>query len=55
MYRAKTMAVSMGLFFIGILGFSCLSTTSIFNQQKQDQNQALAVSYVPTIKYRNLL
>jgi hypothetical protein len=42
----------MGLFFIGILGFSCLSTTSIFNQQ---QNQVLAQQYIPTIKYRNLV
>ena len=42
----------MGLFFIGILGFSCLSTTSIFNQQ---QNQALAQQYIQTIKHRNLV
>jgi pimeloyl-ACP methyl ester carboxylesterase len=38
---------------IGILGFSCLSITSIFNQQQQ--NQALAQQYIPTIKYRNLV
>jgi len=42
----------MGLFFIGILGFSCLSTTSIFNQQ---QNQALAQQYIQTTKYRNMV
>jgi len=44
--------LSMGLFFIGILGFSCLSTTSIFNQQ---QNQALAQQYIQTTKYRNMV
>jgi hypothetical protein len=43
-----------GLFLIGILGLSCVSTTSIFNQQQQ-QNQALAQQYIPTIKYRNLI
>jgi alpha-beta hydrolase superfamily lysophospholipase len=55
--RAKAMILSMGLFFIGILGFSCLFTTSIFNQQQQQQqqNQALAQQYIPTIKYRNLV
>jgi pimeloyl-ACP methyl ester carboxylesterase len=42
----------MGLFFISILGLSCLST-SIFNQQQQ--NQALAQQYIQTIKYRNLV
>jgi hypothetical protein len=40
----------MGLFLIGILGLSCLST-SIFKQQ----HQALAQSYVQTIKFRNLV
>ena len=40
----------MGLLLIGILGLSCLST-SAFKQQ----NQALAQSYVQTIKYRNLV
>jgi uncharacterized protein len=40
----------MGLFLIGILGLSCLST-SIFKQQ----NQALAQQYIQTIKYRNLV
>ena len=38
---------------IGILALSCLSTTSIFNQQ--DQDQALAQQYIQTIKYRNLV
>ena len=46
------MTSSLGLLLIGILGLSCLSTTSIFNQQ---QNQALAQQYIPTIKYRNLV
>ena len=40
----------MGLFLIGILGLSCLST-SIFKQQ----DQALAQQYVQTIKYRKLV
>ncbi len=40
----------MGLFLIGILGLSCLST-SIFKQQ----DQALAQQYIQTIKYRNLV
>jgi pimeloyl-ACP methyl ester carboxylesterase len=44
------MTLSMGLFLIGILGLSCLST-SIFKQQ----NQALAQQYITTIKYRNLV
>src|SRR5256885_8576760 len=43
------MTLSMGLFLIGILALSCLST-SIFEQQ----DQALAQQYIPTIKYRNL-
>jgi dienelactone hydrolase len=43
------MTLSMGLFLIGMLGLSCLST-SIFKQQ----DQALAQSYVQTIKSRNL-
>ena len=47
------MTSSLGLLLIGILGVSCLSTTSIFNQQQQ--NQALAQQYIPTIKYRNLV
>jgi pimeloyl-ACP methyl ester carboxylesterase len=50
--RTKSGSLSTGLFFIGMLGLSCLSTTSIFNQQ---QNQALAQQYIPTIKYRNLI
>jgi hypothetical protein len=44
------MRLSLGLFLIGILGLSCL-TTSIFRQQ----NQALAQQYIQTIKYRNLV
>jgi dienelactone hydrolase len=44
------MTLSLGLFLIGILGLSCLST-SIFKQQ----DQALAQQYVQTIKYRNLV
>ena len=44
------MTLSMGLFLIGILGLSCLST-SIFKQQ----NEALAQQYIQTIKYRNLV
>src|SRR5690349_24283441 len=46
------MTLSLGLLLIGILGLSCLSTTGIFNQQ---QNQALAQQYIPTIKYRSLV
>ena len=45
------MTLSLGLFLISILAFSCLST-STFNQQ---QNQALAQPYIQTIKYRNLV
>ena len=44
------MTLSMGLFLIGILGLSCLST-SIFKQQ----DQALAQPSIQTIKYRNLV
>jgi predicted esterase len=44
------MTLSMGLFLIGILGLSCL-TTGIFKQQ----DQALAQQYIQTIKYRNLV
>jgi uncharacterized protein len=47
MYKTE---VSTGLFLIGILALSCLST-SIFRQQ----NQALAQQYIQTIKYRNLV
>lgn len=42
--------MSLGLLLIAILTLSCLSFT-IFEQQ----NQALAQSYVQTIKYRNLV
>jgi len=44
------MTLPLGLFLIGILTLSCLST-SIFKQQ----NQALAQQYIQTIKYRNLV
>jgi pimeloyl-ACP methyl ester carboxylesterase len=44
------MTLSIGLFLIGILGLSCLST-SIFKQQ----DQALAQQYLQTLKYRNLV
>jgi len=46
MYKIE---VSTGLFLIGILALSCLST-NIFKQ-----NQALAQQYIQTIKYRNLV
>jgi uncharacterized protein len=49
-YRMYKTEVSTGLFLIGILALSCLST-SIFRQQ----NQALAQQYIQTIKYRNLV
>ena len=41
----------MGLLFISTLALSCLSTSSIFNQQ----DHALAQQYIHTIKYRNLV
>jgi pimeloyl-ACP methyl ester carboxylesterase len=44
------MTLSLGLFLICMLGLSC-SSTSIF----KPQNQAVAQSYVQTIKYRNLV
>ena len=44
------MTLSLGLFLIGMLGLSCLST-SIF----KPQNQALAQQSVQTTKYRNLV
>jgi uncharacterized protein len=44
------MTLSLGLFLIGILVLSCLSS-SIFKQQ----DQALAQQYIQTIKYRNLV
>src|SRR5215467_4159827 len=50
MYTTKTMTLSVGLFLIGILGLSCLST-NIFKQQ----DQALAQQYVQTTKSRNLI
>jgi uncharacterized protein len=48
------MTLSLGLLLIGILGLSCLSNTGIFKEQQQ-QYQALAQQYIPTIKYRNLV
>jgi pimeloyl-ACP methyl ester carboxylesterase len=42
--------LTLGLFLIGTLGLSCLSTT-FFKQQ----DHALAQQYIPTIKYRNLV
>jgi hypothetical protein len=44
------MTLFLGLFLIGMLGLSCLST-SIFKQQ----DQALAQQSIQTIKYRNLV
>jgi hypothetical protein len=41
LYTTKTKTLSLGLFLIGILGLSCLST-NIFKQQ----DQALAQQYV---------
>src|SRR5215469_4014168 len=50
MYRTKTMTLPLGLFLIGMLGLSCLST-NIFKQQ----DQALAQQSVQTTKSRNLV
>ena len=47
---AKSVTLTLGLFLIGILGLSCLST-SIFKQQ----DHTLAQQYIPTIEYRNLV
>ena len=44
------MTLTLGLFLIGTLGLSCLSTT-FFRQQ----DLTLAQQYIPTIKYRNLI
>lgn len=44
------MTLTLGLFLIGTLGLSCLSTT-FFKQQ----DLTLAQQYIPTIKYRNLI
>ena len=49
-FCTKRVTQSLGLFLIGILGLSCLST-SIFKQQ----DHALAQQNIPTIKYRNLV
>jgi uncharacterized protein len=49
LYKTKTEVLSLGLFLIGILALSCLST-SIFKQP----DQALAQPYVETVKHRNL-
>ena len=48
--RTKSMTLTLGLFLIGTLGLSCLSTT-FFKQQ----DLTLAQQYIPTIKYRNLI
>ncbi|HET7148869.1 MAG TPA: alpha/beta fold hydrolase [Candidatus Nitrosopolaris sp.] len=50
MYRRKTLTLSMGLFLLGMLGLSCLST-SIFKQHEH----AAAQQYIQTIKYRNIV
>lgn len=44
------MTLIFGLFLIGTLGLSCLSTT-FFKQQ----DLAIAQQYIPTIKHRNLV
>ncbi len=44
------MTLTLGLFLLGTLGLSCLSTT-FFKQQ----DHTLAQQYIPTIKYRNLI
>jgi uncharacterized protein len=48
--RTKSVTLTLGLFLIGTLGLSCLSTT-FFKQQ----DLTLAQQYIPTIKYRNLI
>jgi dienelactone hydrolase len=48
-----TLSLGLLLLLICMLTLSCLSTTSIFNQQLQ--NRALAQSYLQTIKQRNLV
>lgn len=50
MARTRIIILSLGLFLITMLVLSCLSTTN-FNLQ----NHALAQSYAPTIKSRNLV
>jgi uncharacterized protein len=48
--RIKSVTLVLGLFLIGTLGLSCLSTT-FFKQQ----DLTLAQQYIPTIKQRNLV
>jgi uncharacterized protein len=48
--RTKNVTLALGLFLIGMLGLSCLSTT-FFKQQ----DRTLAQQYIPTIKHRNLV
>jgi hypothetical protein len=48
--RTKGVTLTLGLFLIGTVGLSGLSTT-FFKQQ----DHALAQQYIPTIKYRNLV
>jgi len=47
----SSMTLNVGLFSIGILGLSCLSS-AVFQERN---NEATAQSYVQTIKYRNLV
>ena len=51
LFRSGSITLFLGLFLITMLVLSSLST-NIFNLQK---DRALAVSYVPTIKYRNMV
>ena len=48
-FCTKNVTLTLGLFLIGTLGLSCLSTT-FFKQQ----DHTLAQQYIPTIKYRDL-
>ena len=48
--RTKSVTLTLGLFLLGTLGLSCLSTT-FFKQQ----DHTLAQQYIPTIKYRDLI
>jgi uncharacterized protein len=50
LHRTKCVTLPLGLLLIGILGLSCLSVTI-----SKEQQTAIAQSYIPTIKYRNLV
>jgi uncharacterized protein len=50
LFRSRSITLSLGLFLITTLVLSCLST-SVFNLQ----NEALAQSYVQTVKNRNMV